>query len=146
MAPSMTSLEATIETLEHQWMRAWIQRDRKAMKALIARDFIFVLGSEQTVLLDRASWLEAAGERLVCSSYRFGQVYVRRHGNCAIFATSATLEARIGPVDLSGAVWIVDIWKKARMRRRWKLVERSFARPDGDDRLPGAVKTLQLWK
>lgn len=142
----MTSLESTIEALEHQWMRAWIQRDRKAMKQLAARDFIFLLGSEKAVILDRASWLEAAGARLLCESYRFGNVYVRRHGSIAVFATSMTIEARVDGHEWSGTNWIVDLWKKAGVRRRWNLLERTVSRPDSDSELPGAIRSMQLWR
>lgn len=142
----MSSFESTIEALEHQWMRAWIQQDRKAMKALAARDFIFLLGSEKAAILDRASWLEAAGSRLTCDSYRFGTVYVRRHGKIAVFATAMTIDARIDAEPLTGQVWIVDLWKKAGVRRRWSLLERTVSRPDTELALPAAVRTMQLWR
>lgn len=140
----MANFESTIEALEHQWMRAWIARDRKAMKALAARDFIFLLGSESATILDRASWLEAAGTRLVCESYRFGSLYVRRHGNIAVFAAMMEIEARVDRDPLQGPVWIVDLWKRTRLRRRWHLLERTVSRPDTDARLPGAVRAMQL--
>lgn len=142
----MSSFESTIEALEHQWMRAWIQRDRKTMKTLAARDFIFLLGSEKAAILDRASWLEAAGARFQCESYRFGSVYVRRHGSIAVFATAMTIEASVDGEPLSGAVWVVDLWKKTRMRRRWHLLERTIARPDTSDKLPAAIRAMQLWR
>ena len=127
-------------------MRAWIQRDRKTMKALAARDFIFLLGSDQAAILDRASWLEAAGSRLLCDSYRFGSLYVRRHGKIAVFAAMMDIEARVDGEPLSGPLWIVDLWKKAGVRRRWRLLERTVARPDTNARLPGAVRAMQLWR
>ena len=55
----MDQFASKIETLEHHWMRGWMQRDRAAMKAVTARDFIFMLGSAKGVILDRASWLDA---------------------------------------------------------------------------------------
>lgn len=146
MQRRMANFESTIEALEHQWMRAWIARDRTAMKALAARDFIFLLGSENATILDRASWLEAAGGRLACESYRFGSLYVRRHGNIAVFASAMTIEARVDGEALSGTVWIVDLWRKSRLRNRWRLLERTMARPDGDTRLPAALRAMQLWR
>ena len=142
----MSTFESTIEALEHQWMRAWIQRDRKTMKSLASRDFIFLLGSDNAAILDRASWLEAAGTRLLCDSYRFGSVYVRRHGSIAVFAAAMTIEARIDSEPLSGTVFVVDLWKKTRLRRRWHLLERTLARPDPDAKLPGAIRAMQLWR
>ena len=145
-AARMANFESTIEALEHQWMRAWIARDRKAMKALAARDFIFLLGSDRAVILDRASWLEAAGTRLLCDSYRFGSLYVRRHGNIAGFAAMMDLEARVGGEALSGPLWIVDLWKRSGIRRRWLLLERTVSRPDANAKLSSAVKAMQLWR
>ena len=142
----MANFESTIEALEHQWMRAWVQRDRKTMKALAARDFIFLLGSEQAAILDRASWLEAAGTRLRCESYRFGSINVRRHGHIAVFATDLTIEARIDGHGWSGTTWIVYLWKKSGVRRRWNLLERTVSRPDPDPELPGAIRSMQLWR
>ena len=142
----MSTFESTIEALEHQWMRAWVQRDRKTMKQLTARDFIFLLGSEKAAILDRASWLEAAGTRLTCESYRFGSVYVRRHGSIGVFATDLTIEARVDGHPWSGTAWIVDLWKKSRVRRQWNLLERTVSRPDADPDLPAAIRSMQLWR
>lgn len=142
----MSTFESMIEALEHQWMRAWIQRDRKTMKSLAARDFIFLLGSDNAAILDRASWLEAAGTRLLCDSYRFGSVYVRRHGGVAVFAAAMTIESRVDGEPLAGTMWVVDLWRKTRLRRRWRLLERTLARPDTDARLAGAVRDMQLWR
>jgi hypothetical protein len=146
MAQRMSTFESTIEALEHQWMRAWVQRDRKTMKALAARDFIFLLGSEKAAILDRASWLEAAGARFACASYRFGSVYVRRHGTIAVFATDLTIEASIDGHPWSGTIWMVDLWKRAGIRQRWKLLERTVSRPDPDPDLPAAIRSMQLWR
>lgn len=142
----MSTFESTLEALEHQWMRAWVQRDRKTMKALAARDFIFLLGSEHAAILDRASWLEAAGTRLLCESYRFGNVYVRRHGGIGVFATDLTIKASIDGQPWAGTTWIVDLWKKTRVRRRWHLLERTISRPDPDADLPAAIRSMQLWR
>jgi hypothetical protein len=142
----MSTFESTIEALEHQWMRAWIQRDRKTMKMLAARDFIFLLGSQNAVILDRASWLEAAGGRFLCETYRFGSVYVRRHGNIGVFATDLTATGSIDGKPWTGTSWIVDLWKKSGVRRRWHLLERTLSRPDTDPDLPAAVRSMQLWR
>lgn len=142
----MANFESTIEALEHQWMRAWIQRDRKAMKALAARDFIFLFGSEKATILDRPSWLEAAGSRFVCESYRFGSIYVRRHGNLAVFGSDLTIEASLDGHAWNGSIWTVDLWKRSGMRQRWKLRERTVSRPESDPDLPAALRSMQLWR
>jgi hypothetical protein len=142
----MDQFAAKIETLEHHWMRAWMQRDRKQMKALASRDFIFLLGSTKAAILDRPSWLEAATTRFKCESYRFGEVYVRRHGATAVFACQATLEARMGVQEWSGPVWITDLWQRSRLRRNWLIVERVISRPDDDADMSAAIRDMQLWR
>ena len=73
----MADLTPLIETMEHSWMRAWVNRDAKTLKALTARDFLLLTGLKPPAILDRRSWLEAAGKRWDCASYRFGEIVVR---------------------------------------------------------------------
>jgi hypothetical protein len=73
-------LTPAIETMEHSWMRAWVHRDAKALKALTAKNFILLMGAKPAAILDRTSWLEAAGKRWDCASYRFGDMMVRAEG------------------------------------------------------------------
>ena len=142
----MDEFASKIEALEHQWMRAWMQRDRSAMKATTSRDFILLLGSTNPAILDRVSWLDAATTRFRCSSYRFGNVYVRRHGAIAVFAAPVTLEAKLDDLDFSGEAWITDLWRRSPIKRKWRLVERVLARPDAVEQLPAAIRSLQLWR
>src|SRR6185437_6430958 len=120
----MADLTPVIETLENRWMRAWVQRDVKAMRAITARDFILLTASKPPAILDRPSWLEAAAKRYLCSSFRFGDIYVRGLGSTALFAGKLELEATMDGRDWSGAFWVTDVWRKGRMRRGWKLVQR----------------------
>jgi hypothetical protein len=142
----MDQFAAMIETLEHRWMRAWMERDRNTMKALASRHFIFLLGSGKPAILDRASWLEAATTRFRCTSYSFGQVYVRKHGSSAIFAAPLTIEAAMGGDDWSGTFWATDLWSRTPVRRKWRLVERVMSRPDSDPQMPAAIRSMQLWR
>lgn len=142
----MSDLTAIIETLEHRWMRAWVNGDVKTLKALTARDFILLTGSRPATILDRPSWLEAAAERYLCSSYRFGDIYVRKLGSAALFATLLEVRASMDGRDWSGPMWVSDLWRKGRMRRSWKLAQRIVSRADEDPQLPRAIKSLQLWK
>ena len=142
----MSDIAPVIETLENRWMRAWVQRDAKALKAITAKDFIYLVASKPPVILDRPSWLEAAAERYTCSSFRFGDIYVRSWGSSALFTASLELKTRMDGHDWSEKLWLVDLWRKGRMRRGWKLVQRSVSRPDEDPQLRTAIKSLQLWK
>ena len=141
----MDAFAAHIESLEHAWARAWMARDRAAMKQIASSDFVFLLGGRESAVLDRASWLEAASARLHCESYRFHDIYVRQHKKCAIFAARVSFEGRIGRNPWKGDLWITDLWKRGRLRRKWKLVERIVSRAEGDAQLGEEVTRLQLW-
>ena len=142
----MDQFASKIEALEHRWMRSWMHRDRNGMKGLAARDFIFLLGSTKAAILDRASWLEGATTRFRCEGYRFDEVYVRRHGAVAVFATQMHLEAKVGDHDWSGPTWVMDLWQRGSVRRQWRIVERTLSRPDEDTKMTEAVRSMQLWR
>jgi ketosteroid isomerase-like protein len=142
----MADLTPVIETLEHRWMRAWVNSDAKALKAITASSFVLLVGSKPPVILDRPSWLEAAAERYICSSYRFGDIYVRDWGGVAVFAAPLELNATLDGRDWSGTMWVTDVWRKGRVRRGWKLVQRTVSQPDGRADLRKAIRALQLWK
>jgi ketosteroid isomerase-like protein len=141
----MADRTSLIETMENRWMRAWVRRDLKELKALTAKDFILLTGSQPPAILDRPSWLEAVAKRYHCSSYRFGEVYVRDWGPVALFTSRLEIEATMDGRDWSGQFWVTDLWRKGRMRR-WKLVQRIVSRPDEDPDVRAAIKSLQLWK
>jgi hypothetical protein len=132
--------------MEHRWMRAWVARDAKTLKSLTARNFILLMGAKPPAILDRPSWLEAAGKRWDCTSYRFGDIVVRGEGSVAVFSAPVELRATMDGRDWSGTFWITDVWRKGRMRRGWKLAERVVTRQDEDPAVTKAIKSLQLWK
>jgi hypothetical protein len=142
----MADISLLIETLENRLMRAWVGGDLRTLKSLTARNFRLVVGSKPSVLLDAKSWLEAANSSFVCHSYRFGDVYARDLGPVTVFATQLDLKASIDGHDWSGPVWVTDIWKKSGVRRRWRMVERVFSRPEEDKQVPPAIRSLQLWR
>lgn len=141
----MADVTPMIEALENRWMRAWVGGDAKELKALTAGDFILLMGSKPAMILDRPSWLDAAAERWSCSSYRFGDVQVRRLGPCALFASQLDLKARMDGHDWSGRMWVTDIWRKRRIGG-WRMAERILSRTEDNADVPVAIKSLQLWK
>jgi hypothetical protein len=142
----MSDLTPVIETMEHRLMRAWVGRDGKELKVLTARDFILVMATKPAVILDSKSWLEAAVKRYRCASYRFGDIYVRRIGALALFATQLELKASMDGEDWSGRYWVTDLWRKGKVRRSWRLVERVLSRTEDNPQVPAAIKSLQLWR
>jgi hypothetical protein len=142
----MADLLPVIETYEHRWMRAWIGRDAKALKALTARNFVLLMASKPPAILDTKSWLEAATTRYLCKSYRFGDLYVRDLGSIALFAAPVDIEATMDGHDWSGRIWVTDLWRKSRVRRGWRMVERVISRTDDNPQVPAAIRSLQLWR
>ncbi len=127
-------------------MRAWVARDRRVLKALTSSNFRMVISSKPPVLLDASSFLEAAATRYRCESYRFGEVYARALGSTAVFATRAELKATLDGADWSGEMWITDLWRKTKVRRKWQMVERILSRPEEAPQVPAAIRSLQLWR
>lgn len=142
----MADIHPIIETMENRWMRAWMKADTRELKALTARNFRMVIGSKPAMILDFKSWVEAAGKRYRCKSYRFGDVYAREIGGVAVFATQLELSATMDGEDWSGQFWVTDIWRKGRVRRKWRMVERIVSQPDQREDVPAAVRSLQLWR
>ena len=142
----MADLHPTIETLERRWMRAWAGGDARELKALTSRNFRMVMGSKPSVILDAKSWIEAATSRYRCKAFQFGDIYVRDLGPMAIFATQLSLQATMDGHDWSGQLWVTDLWRKSRVRRKWTMVERVISRPDENPDVPAAIRSLQLWR
>ena len=92
-----------------------------------------------------ASWLDAAGKRWVCNSFRLGDVYARRIGALAVFGSQVELESTLDGEDWSGAMWVTDLWRKRRIGG-WKMVDRALSRVEGDGQVPAAIRKLQLWR
>jgi hypothetical protein len=142
----MAELTPEIETMEIRYMRAWAQGDLRVLKTLTGRRFNLVIGSKPAVMLDCPSWLEAATKRFLCSGYRFGDIYVRNIGSVVIFASQLELKATLDGRDISGNFWVTDLWRKGRIRRQWRLVERVLSRIEDDRETPKTIRSMQLWR
>ena len=142
----MADILPVIEMMENRWMRAWVNGDLRTLKALTSRTFRMLVGSKPCVILDASSWLAAANSRYRCSGYRFGDIYARKLGSVAVFATQLDLQATMDGQDWTGQVWVTDIWCKSSVRRNWQLIERVLSRPDANPDVPAAIRSLQLWR
>jgi len=141
----MAEITSMIETMENRWMRAWVGGESKELKGLTARNFILLLGSKPAVILDQRSWLEAAAKRWHCSSFRFGDIHVRRLGSYALFASQLELKATMDGDDWSGRFWVTSLWRKRRVGG-WRMVERVLSRPEDKPEAHKLIKSLQLWR
>ena len=143
----MADASETIETLEHRYFRAWLNRDERTIKAMTAGAFRLVFATEPPVLLDDRSWVDAVGGRFRCDAYRFASTpFVRKTGGSAIFAVRIELDAAIDGKPVKGDYWMVDVWRKSRVRRRWQLAERILSRPLNGAIAPDDIGALQQWR
>jgi ketosteroid isomerase-like protein len=140
----MADPSPAIETMENRWMRAWVAGDSRELKALSARNFILLVASKPALVLDQRSWVEAAGKRWLCKSYRFGDISVRRFGPVALFEAQLELKATLDGEDWSGWMWVTDLWRKRRIGG-WRMVHRTLSRLE-DSKVSAAVRALQLWR
>lgn len=141
----MASAEAEIEALELRLMRAWVARDGKEMKKLLARDFMAMIGTLPPQLLDRPSFLAGIERGFACTKFAMREVFVRQHGKSAWFVAGAELELGPGAKVWTGPFLVTGLWRKGTMTG-WRLAERSFALLEKDDSFAAAVAKLQLWK
>jgi hypothetical protein len=141
----MSERSASIETMEHRYMRAWISGDARALKAMTSRRFRMVIGTKPCVMLDSKSWLDAASSRFACREYRFGDVYTHDLGSTVVFATQVEATMQLDLHAWSGTFWVTDVWRRGSLRRSWRIVDRSIARLEADPDVPNALRALQLW-
>lgn len=140
----MADTEVEIEALSLSVMRAWVAGDAKALKKVLARDFMMMVGTLPPQLLDKPSFLAAQERGFQCNRFALREVFVRQHGKAAWFVAGAELELQLGGKAWNGAFLITDLWRCGTIGG-WKLAERSLAPLDSDDSLAPAVACLQLW-
>ncbi|MFN3988635.1 MAG: nuclear transport factor 2 family protein [Erythrobacter sp.] len=140
----MADSAAAIETLVLAVMRAWLAADAKAIKKLLHRDFVMMVGTLPPQLLDRPSFVAGIERRLACTRFALHEVLVRQHGKAAWVVAGAELELRLGAQRWEGRFLVTDLWRCGTLGG-WKLAERSLARLDDSARLAAAVRALQLW-
>ena len=141
----MADIAAEIEALTLTMMRAWVAGDAKAIKKLLARDFMMLTGSTPPQLLDRPSFLAAMERGFACTRFVLREVVVRTHGKNAWLSAGAELELGLGAQRWTGGFLLTDLWRKGAIGG-WKLTERSLARLDADVSIAPAIARLQLWK
>lgn len=117
----------TLIDLSKAWMRAWIDRDRATLEALLDDDFVLTVSSRPDLPVRRDEWL-AMTERYVCTDFRHHWIEPRLFGDVAVVASMATQAATVGPVDRSGAFFLTDVWR--RRDGRWRVAARHSSRPE----------------
>jgi hypothetical protein len=48
--------------------------------------------------------------------------------------------------DWSGPIWVTDVWRKGKVRRKWRMIQRIVSRTEDNPDVPAAIRSLQLWR
>lgn len=142
----MSDLEPEFEMLETRLMRAWMQRDAKAIRSLTHGDMIIMFGITPPVLLDQPSFIGGAEGGLRCEGFRFNEMTARKYGKCVWFVAHIDLELRVGMEEWKGKFLVTDLWRKGLFPRKWKLAERSLSPVSENEKLSDAIHSMQLWR
>lgn len=126
-------------------MQSWMHRDAATIRKLASRDCMMIFGTNPPELLDRPSFAAAIENDFRCLGFRMGESVVRRHGRMGWFTASADLELKFGVREWNGRFLVTGLWRKFRVGG-WKLVERSLAPLEKDERLAESVRRLQMWQ
>ncbi len=140
----MADPAAEIEALPLTTMRDWVAGDAKALRKLLNRDLMAMIGTAPPQLLDRPSFLAATERGFACTRFAFCEVFVRPHGMAAWFVAGAELELRLGAKVGEGPFLITQLWRCGTIGG-WKLTELGLARLDQSAGLAESVRALQLW-
>ena len=141
----MANIPAIIEEREERLMQAWLHRDQGELKRLMARDCIVMFATDPPEILDRPSLATAFEQDFRCLGYRLGDNIMRRYDKLVFLTTPIDLELKIGRLEWSGRFLATDMWRKFAFGG-WKLTERTLAPLAEDERLPVAVRALQMWR
>ena len=141
----MADTAALIEAQELSLMQAWMHGDADALKKLVSRDFMMMIGSNPPELLDRPSLLAAADNGFRLLGFRLGKAIVRTYGRSVWYTAGARLDLELGGKDWSGNFLLTDLWRKHRIGG-WKLSERTLSQATADDGIAGRIGALQQWR
>ena len=128
----MTELAALIERLSNRWMKAWLDRDRPALEALLAPDFELVSSAAPAGHIDRQAWLDAATGRYRCRVFRYRNVRVRDLGRgIAVMSSIGGQIAQFEGIDRSGAFFLTDVWR-LNDSGDWQVCARYTSHPEAE--------------
>lgn len=128
--PDASAVEGELVDLQHRWMQAWQDRDRRVLEQILAPEF--TLTSARTDrLMPRDAWLEAAMTRTVNESFRYDDFRIDIFTDAAVVKSRLTQRATVDGQDWSGTFQITDVW--IRRDGRWQVVARHSSTPPRTD-------------
>jgi ketosteroid isomerase-like protein len=119
------SCTTEIQTLERQWMQAWVDNDLATCAAILADDFL--LTSARGTLMPKDAWLANAGSVFKCTAFEWIELVVRPFGDVAVVHGRSRQQASVGGQDWSGVFLTTDVW--VRRDNTWQVVARHGTGP-----------------
>ena len=136
--PSSVSDEKALERLSVDWMTALENKDRKALDAFLADNYVLQMpGDHSSQYVHRAEWLENA-IGMDWSNFRYENVVVQVHGDYA--TVSSKLFFKVAPNPLTFDSGVIDTWE--RRGGKWQVTNRYLGESQLKVRISFALGVL----
>ena len=120
-----------IRELQGRWMRAWLDRDRDTVEAILHPQFT-LRSSASDAVVDRASWIESVlSGRVAGTAFTYDEMTVTVSGDTAIVDNRATFTGTIDGRDWSRTTYQTDVW--VREDGPWRVIRRHSSLPVGNE-------------
>lgn len=114
--------------LERDWTNAVQKKDREALDAILAPEFMVRTSLDPEHPVSRADWMQDALTNYEVRSYSFRDVTIRAFLGVAVVSFVESQQATIKGKESSGDWFIVDIWETN--HGKWQPASR-FVAPTG---------------
>jgi ketosteroid isomerase-like protein len=112
--------------LQKEWMAAWGRRDRAALDAILAPEFILT-SSTSVEPVSRERWLERATAEGGSDPFHYEDFHITVIGDKAIVRSLAIQTVTVHEVDAAEAMLVTDVW--VRRGDRWRIASRHSQVP-----------------
>ena len=109
--------EQELLKLEHDWWKAYKQRDTQTLDRLVAEDFIFT--DDEGQVYDKPKFIALALQQVV-TAYTLGDMRIRVYGDTAVVTCPSSWRYNIGGKDVSWEFRSTDVF--AKQSGRWQAV------------------------
>jgi len=111
--------------LERDWMNAVQKKDREALDAVLAPEFMVRTSVDPEHPVSRADWMQDALTNYEIQSFSFRDMTIRAFLGVAVVSFVESRQATVKGKDSSGDRFIVDIWETN--HGKWQPASRFVA-------------------
>ncbi len=127
---ALTETQATVAQLEHDWVKAIVDKDAAALERLLANDFNGTSPSAHTYTKTVAI-SDVVDAKFAADKMELDEVAVNDYGDMAVAFTSQQETSRYDGSDTSGHYHYTNVWQ--RRDGRWQVVASHGTRYDAVD-------------